>query len=157
MNAWSVAQIKSSHAAEMANIRPWVCSPTSQAAESLPPKQRLETASITRCLLEENGLYTVSWKSGDTFQRVFHYKWHRYINTRSSFNNYFRKYSSETSHLIVFNIKIKGAYFIIGSTFLYITTTETIISTLKQVSNTSKASQLFIGKQLNSNMYCNYI
>ena len=42
------------------------------------------------------------------------------------------------SHLIVFHINIKGAESIIGSTFYQITTIESIISTLKQVSITEK-------------------
>lgn len=59
---------------------------------------------------------------------------------RPSFNHSFRKNSSskKKSFNCVFHINIKGAESIIGSTFYQITTTEPIISTLKQLSITEK-------------------
>lgn len=75
--------------------------------------------------------------------RIFPYKWHwcltQDLNSTVSLE---RTLPQKESHFIVLDIKIKGDDSIIGSSYHQINTTETIISTLKQVIDNSKASQL---------------
>lgn len=136
-------QIESNRTAEVTNIRPWESVPMLSAAEIQPPKQKLEMCFHDALHTWEKAVSLQCHGDQPTPPRIFPYKWHwcltQDLNSTVSLE---RTLPQKESHFIVLDIKIKGDDSIIGSSYHQINTTETIISTLKQVIDNSKASQL---------------